>query len=125
MPWQRRLSALVRQDVTNRLEQAMRKVLIDTDQSVVQMTPVDTGRARGNWTAGINSASSGGGGLDPSGSATIARLNSAAQSFKVGDSFVVSNNLPYIERLENGWSDQAPSGMVAVSLARIPRRIDL
>jgi len=35
--------------------------------------------------------------------------------------FIV-NGLPYINRLENGWSQQAPNGMVAITLAELPAR---
>ena len=31
----------------------------------------------------------------------------------------IFNNVPYAERLENGWSSQAPAGVVAVTLAEI------
>lgn len=37
------------------------------------------------------------------------RLGSAA--------IFLTNNLPYIERLERGWSKQAPTGMVALTVA--------
>lgn len=32
--------------------------------------------------------------------------------------FTLTNNLPYAERLEYGWSNQAPQGMVRVNVAR-------
>jgi hypothetical protein len=31
--------------------------------------------------------------------------------------YYITNNLPYAERLEYGWSGQAPSGMIRLSLA--------
>lgn len=33
-----------------------------------------------------------------------------------GDEVVISNELPYAERVENGWSTQAPAGMMRISL---------
>lgn len=114
------LTQLFKQDVAQKLTEAGQKIMIDVDRSVVEKTPVDTGRAKGGWTAG-----SGGGGLDPSGTATIAALTQAALSWRIGQSFVVSNNLPYIERLENGWSDQAPAGMLAVSFALAPKQVKI
>ncbi len=112
------------EDFTGILELAMRKVLVDVDSDVVFGTRVDTGRARGGWTAGINS-SGGEGGLDPSGSATIAKITAAANRFKIGDTFVTSNNVPYIEFLENGHRSFAGDHMVSKALARVPARIKL
>jgi hypothetical protein len=41
----------------------------------------------------------------------------------VKDNTTISNNVPYIGVLENGSSDQAPEGMVRVSLEEIPQII--
>lgn len=40
-------------------------------------------------------------------------------------SVFIINNLPYIERLEHGWSKQAPAGMVRISKAEVEARIEL
>lgn len=40
------------------------------------------------------------------------------------DSEGVHNDVPYVDILENGWSDQAPNGFVRVSLEEIPRVIE-
>lgn len=102
MPWQRRITQVFAQDLTQRLESAMRKVILDTHQSVVFMTPVDTGRARAGWSS-----------------------TNAVGSFRIGATFTVSNPVVYIEALENGHSTQAPHGMVAVSINKIPKRIQI
>ena len=110
--------------------------------SIVRKTPVDTGRARGNWTISV-------GREDSSTSET-----KGAKYKKRGDmpepkgdeTIYIQNNLPYITtieyggypvpvkkgtkvskkgekparyeiRSENGYSKQAPEGMVAVTLA--------
>jgi ribosomal protein L10 len=36
-------------------------------------------------------------------------------SFKVGEVAFFTNNMPYAERLEGGWSDQAKQGMVRLA----------
>lgn len=33
-----------------------------------------------------------------------------------GDDYVIYNDLPYAQRVENGWSSQAPAGMMRVSV---------
>jgi hypothetical protein len=39
----------------------------------------------------------------------------------VGDLYYLTNNLPYIERLEYGWSKQAPGGMVRKNMQNFNR----
>jgi hypothetical protein len=34
----------------------------------------------------------------------------------MGDTVEISNDQPYAERVENGWSSQAPAGMMKISL---------
>lgn len=38
---------------------------------------------------------------------------------KTGDGIVIKNDVPYIGILENGWSDQAPTGMVRITLEEV------
>ena len=97
--------------------------------SIVKKTPVDTGRARGNWNVSVGSE-------DTSTSETTQQKYKSKESIPTpnGDeSIFISNNLDYIEKLEyggypnppkggkgktvNGFSKQAPNGMVGVTLA--------
>ncbi len=41
-----------------------------------------------------------------------------------GDTIWISNNLPYIVKLEEGHSQQAPQGMVALSIAEVDLRMN-
>lgn len=77
---------------------------------IVTRTPVDTGRLRLNWQSSINR---------PATNIVEGQTNSDATigTAKIGDSIFIVNNLPYAQRIENGWSMQAPSGMVAVTVA--------
>ena len=45
------------------------------------------------------------------------------QGAKVEDDIYLSNGLPYAKRLENGWSRQAPTGMVRINVARFSSAI--
>jgi len=97
-----------------------RKVCLDLLVSIVMGTPVDTGRARGSWTAGIYTMPEGAGyDLDKQGTATIARNQGILAGFELsrGSAFVLSN-LVYMPPLEYGHSQQAPNGMVRVSISR-------
>lgn len=96
--------------------------------AVVQKSPVDTGRFKGNWNLSIGSAdNSTTQTVDTGGGATIARANTAISAYSQIDGFpaiVISNNLPYGPRLEGGYSGQAPNGMVALTIAEIQARFD-
>lgn len=77
---------------------------------IVTRTPVDTGRLRGNWQAGINSPADSGG-------------DSAIGALTLGDTVFITNNLPYAQVIESGSSKQAPNGMVAVTITEFQRII--
>lgn len=51
--------------------------------------------------------------------ATLSDGASKIETAKFGDSITVSNNLPYAERLENGWSQQAPQGMLKLTFEEV------
>lgn len=97
----------------------VRKVSIDLLSRVVLRTPVDTGRARSNWFVTVGAPT---GRVaettDKAGTATIANGERALASFEVGPSIYITNSLPYINRLEyEGYSKQAPAGMVRISVS--------
>ena len=100
--------------------------------AVVKKTPVDSGRARGNWNVSVGSP-------DYSVSdSTTPKVQDPSQMPKApGDTAIyVANNLPYIKTLEfggypnppknpsgktvNGYSKQAPQGMVGITVAKAP-----
>jgi hypothetical protein len=88
-------------------------------------TPVDTGRARGNWTATVGHRSAGStDGVDPIGGSTVANAQAVANGWDGNGSIFLTNNLPYIERLEHGHSGQAPSGMVGITVAEFGGIVD-
>lgn len=96
------------------------EIAIELDTRIVLGTPVDEGRARGNWFPTLNSPSTvTSDNTDKSGAAAIAAVQSTAKGSKLGDTIWMSNNLPYILPLENGHSGQAPEGMVDLNLNAI------
>ncbi len=98
--------------------QIFRKIALDLDASIVLDTPVDEGRARGNWYPSINipSAEVDEDSLGPG--VSLGRLNGVVATAQLGDVIWMTNNLPYILALENGHSGQAPDGMVDVNAER-------
>lgn len=76
------------------------------------------GRARGNWQVTFEApATSAIDKIDPSGARTIAIGADVLGDAKAGKTIFLVNNLPYSERLETGWSKQAPAGIVNVTVA--------
>jgi len=100
-----------------KLDTAVRKIAIELFSRVILRTPVDTGRARGNWQVAIGSVPSGTLDLnDASGTATVSKATAATAGVKAGDVIYLVNNLPYAQRLEDGYSGQAPAGMVGLTV---------
>lgn len=100
-------------------EQIIRSVGIRILTRLVQKSPVDTGRFRGNWLVGFENQPAGvHAEIDPGGAATIERGLLMIEQFKVGTNAVYfTNNLPYAYPLEMGHSKQAPGGMVRITAA--------
>jgi len=103
-----------------RSDVVLQKISLEVFKSVVLRTPVDTGRARGNWLLTIGTpAKSTVDRKDKAGSLTIQSAVVAAKKANSEQSVYITNNVSYIKALENGKSKQAPSGMVAVTMASI------
>jgi len=97
------------------------KIAMEALTRVTKKMPVDTGRARGNTVVSLGTMTSEASDFtDKSGGPTISR--GAGVVFGDRDPFgivFVQNNLPYINRLENGHSMQAPLGMFALTVAEL------
>ncbi len=107
-----------KQKALDSADRERRAICVELFKSVVMNTPVDTGRARGNWQMSPNVPKSNTTDrLSPSFSTVISQeMNNVG---KLGDSVHMTNNLPYIQRLEYGYSGKAPEGMVRKSVERI------
>ena len=95
------------------LEQAVRTIAIDAHNRVTTKTPVRTGRARGNWNVKAGS---------PDLTINESVAGSQTPSLKKGDGngpIYITNSLPYIQKLEDGHSKQAPAGMVLTTIAEL------
>lgn len=115
-------------NIPEQADKAVRKAALACDQAIVMATPVDTGRARSNWIASLNTAS--GDEVDPyapgqEGSTAGANTQAAleqAQAVVAGydgdrhSSVHITNNLPYIGPLNDGHSAQAPAGFVSTGV---------
>ncbi len=120
---------------------AQKKIALEALRSLVFMTPVDTGRARGNWVVTMNTPSKatpykGLGrvrqGGDLAGNAAAATSFAMEQVSKIngytraGQIIWITNNVAYILKLEGldpegegPTSRQAPLGMLRVTKLRL------
>jgi len=102
----------------------IRLALNITDQ-LIRYTPVDTGWARANWVPSIGASSDSPATSQPTPSLVASASSSQAAgqagllSYKLPrGSIFISNNVPYIGRLNDGSSAQAPAGFVQASIRR-------
>lgn len=96
-------------------------IALNVLKGAVMKTPVDTGLARGNWQVVIDSPpKSQIDNKDKTGDDTLAKGSSTIGSSKPMKEVIwISNNVPYIEALEDGRSKQAPIGMLELTLQEI------
>jgi hypothetical protein len=107
------------EQATEAIDASLREIVIEVGNSLIRMSPVDSGRFRANWHLSIDVVESVTfSDVDPTGQETIASIVSALSDFTAGQTAYLINNLPYAVPLEYGHSTQAPKGMVRVTLAR-------
>jgi len=109
-------------NVTENTDKLVRKVALITDQAVVSATPVDTGRAKSNWLVQVGSSPNTA--IEPyvpgkfgstaaeNTQAAIDQASSAISGYTSGSAIYITNNLPYIQKLNNGSSAQASANFV-------------
>ncbi len=119
-------------DTDKKVDKGVRVAVIKTWGGIIKMTPVDSGRARNNWFITSEKPSE----------ETTARVGTTkggeyvtSQTKRLsvldGSRWFLTNNLPYINSLEfglynkpgtsktvNGYSKQAPRGMVRLNLLK-------
>ena len=79
--------------IERKVQKTLRTIAFDLYIGVKVKTPVDTGKAKRAW-----------------------------KFKKTSNGYTVSNNKPYIERLDEGYSKQAPDGMTKPIIKQIQRR---
>lgn len=106
-------------------ETVMRQVSIKLFSVIIKASPVDTGRFRMNWMASGGTPASGTtDATDKSGNTATGNATSFVLKAADWREFTLTNNLPYAERLEYGWSQQAPQGFVRTNVSRFQQLIN-
>lgn len=116
----------IKKEYAGRIDTLVQKVSFDLFSKVIMRSPVDKGTFRNNWQVGINQKPSGvvtgkdPGAVNQTGAGSSKAKGKAegiTAKAKGGDVVHMVNNLPYAERIEDGYSPQAPGGVVGVSIA--------
>ncbi|WP_372402956.1 hypothetical protein ACDW34_09225 [Acinetobacter piscicola] len=121
MSWQGKRLSQFTFEVLQSATVLQRKIISEFLQGVVLASPVDTGAFRGNNLVSIGSVDVRYdlNKVDRVGGQTIAEGNMRILQAKIGDLVYVQNNLPYSVALENGYSQQAPTGIYALTFQRV------
>lgn len=106
-------------------EKVTRQVSIKLFSAIIKASPVDKGRFRMNWMASDGTPASGiTDATDKSGNIAIGNATSFVLKATDWHEFTLTNNLPYAQRLEYGWSQQAPAGVVRTNVSRFQQLIN-
>lgn len=124
----RQITKFFKKDVKEGGTKNIRKIGMQANLMLMSLSPVDQGTFRGNWNVALNAidrntneeyVSSGNkGSYDP---LRLAIGESILKKYKIGNTINISNSLPYAMRLEFGYSNQAPNGMVRVTKQKLAR----
>lgn len=82
------------------------------------------GRFRGSWNLGIGVVPADVETIDPSGAETQGRIIAAIPQKASGEVYYLVNATPYGRRIEEGWSRQAPQGLVGLTVIEFQRIVD-
>lgn len=108
--------------ISGKADRLVRGIVIQTTANIIRRTPVDTGTARGNWQIGNEPAAPGGDldKQDKQGSQALAEAKATLKAIGLSGIIWITNGLPYIKRLEDGWSKQSGTGhMVKQAVAEL------
>lgn len=111
------------------VDKLVQKISLTADQAIVLATPVDTGAARSNWLVSINTpridtippyapGSKLGLGEGANAQGALSQAQAVTLSRKSGQKIFIVNNLPYIGRLNEGSSKQAPAGFINIGVTQ-------
>lgn len=101
-------------------DRVRRGAIIEILSGVSMATPVDTGRAAGNWQTTVSKPAEGT--VDRNGAqASIAA--GPSNLGKLGESVYITNNLPYIKKLNDGSSKKSPAMFVESNVMRVAEKL--
>lgn len=107
-------------DVVKNADDHLKKIVGETLQQVIVRSPVMDGEFRASHKVTLDRPQNAyEKGFDLSGGATLAEGLKVASTAKIGGLVYIQSLSPYGTRLENGWSQQAPNGVYALSFQSV------
>lgn len=109
-------------ELDQHIETQLRRATFEIGSQLIASTPVDFGRARANWIATVGQQFPGVIGLPgvhmtPDEARASLELVASTYKLEMGPIYI-TNNLEYIQRLNDGYSQQAPALFVEASVDR-------
>lgn len=113
------------EETETKIDDVLQTIVLKIGNSVVTLSPVDTGRFKGNWQLSINTGTSASIlRYDQEGNTTLADMASKVNTFTAGQVAYIQNHVLYGQDLEQGYSRQATDGMVMVTEVKFLRIVD-
>lgn len=126
------------EETETRIDETLQTIVFKVGESVVTLSPIDTGLFKGNWQLEIDqTASSSLLRYDVDGVATLSDMARKVNSFTAGQIAYIQNHVLYGNDLEwglysgptekvtdEGFSRQAPAGMVRITEQRFTRIVN-
>lgn len=112
MSFERELSIL--DDIEDEVSRVGRKIGVNIDRRLVNETPRDTGSAKSSWLVSIGQPNNSVVNTEEGAAipAALEQGSRTASRYESGDTMYIQNNQPYINRLNEGSSEQAPRHFV-------------
>jgi hypothetical protein len=116
-------------DLENVAEKVIKALTLEVTAELQESTPIDTGWARANWVPKIGEPSTE---SRPKIEANLPSaqveqqkgLGEVLSGFKLSRGLVsIANNVPYIKRLNEGSSKQAPAAFVQQAISRAVQKV--
>ena len=99
-------------------ETVIKRLTLDVTSNLIETNPVDTGWSKANWVPSIgapliNASISGTGNISTATATQSQGIANIVTQYTLdkGDVFV-TNNVPYVPKLNDGHSNQAPAGFI-------------
>jgi hypothetical protein len=114
-------------NMQNVSEARVKKVALAAYREINKTSPVDKGTFRANWVASIDTPDRSADLEKTSADVSEAVTTATAvitNGARLGTTVVISNAVPYAGKLEDGYSPQAPAGVVAPAVTAIKNAIE-
>lgn len=109
-----------------KLVKRKREIAVEAVEIAVSISPVakkNGGEFKGAWRISEQRTMEAPNTPDTEGGPTIERAKRDAESIAPFGVVHLVNAMPYAGRIEHGWSDQAPSGVLGITLQRLQAAI--